>query len=54
MGAIKGEKAGIQFIEGATCSWAKEVVTVDGRLSLGIEGIEGAFTQSEGLRHKDG
>jgi hypothetical protein len=54
MGAIEGEESGIEFIEGATCSRTKEMVTVDGRLPLGIEGIEGAFTQSEGLRNKDG
>jgi hypothetical protein len=54
VGAIKREKAGVEFVKGATCSWAEKVVAVDGGFPLAIDGVEGAFAKGKGLRNKDG
>jgi len=54
VGAVKGEKAGVEFVKGATCSWAEKVVAVDGGFPLAIDGVKGAFAKGKGLRNKDG
>ena len=54
MRAVEGEEAWIELIKRPSGTWTKEVVAVDGGFSLGIQGIEGAFAQGEGLRDEGG